>query len=57
MNLEILGNTDDYLHAHVWPRYSSEPARLVGKPVWLYPAEFWTLPTLALGPQGSAAIQ
>lgn len=26
VNLEILGNTDPYLHAHVWPRYGSPPS-------------------------------
>jgi diadenosine tetraphosphate (Ap4A) HIT family hydrolase len=33
VNLEILGNTDPFLHAHVWPRFDWEPADLVGKPV------------------------
>ncbi|MER5478715.1 diadenosine tetraphosphate hydrolase [Streptomyces sp. NPDC002734] len=41
VNLEILGNTDPFLHAHVWPRFDWEPADLVGKPVWLYPPERW----------------
>ncbi|MFG2823998.1 HIT family protein [Kitasatospora sp. NPDC048365] len=41
VNLEILGNTDGFLHAHVWPRYEWEPADLVGMPVWLYPHEHW----------------
>ncbi|MBB1257088.1 diadenosine tetraphosphate hydrolase, partial [Streptomyces sp. OF3] len=41
VNLEILGNTDGFLHAHVWPRYEWEPAGLVGMPVWLYPRENW----------------
>lgn len=54
VNLEILGNTDPYLHAHVWPRYEWEPAGLVGKPVWLYPAERWSDPATALGPQHEA---
>jgi hypothetical protein len=44
-------NTDEFLHAHVWPRYDWEPAERVTKPVWLYPAEFWTLPSVRLGPQ------
>jgi diadenosine tetraphosphate (Ap4A) HIT family hydrolase len=51
MNLDILGNTDDFLHAHVWPRYDWEPPERVTKPVWLYPPEFWTLDSLRLGPQ------
>ncbi|MET8586428.1 diadenosine tetraphosphate hydrolase [Streptomyces collinus] len=42
VNLEILGNTDPFLHAHVWPRFDWEPAELVGKPVWLYPRDRWS---------------
>ncbi|MFF6949207.1 diadenosine tetraphosphate hydrolase [Streptomyces iakyrus] len=41
VNLEILGNADGFLHAHVWPRYDWEPAELVRRPVWLYPREMW----------------
>lgn len=51
VNLEVLGNTDPFLHAHVWPRYEWEPADLIGKPVWLYPAERWSDPATRLGPQ------
>lgn len=50
VNLEILGNTDPFLHAHVWPRYEWEPAHLVGMPVWLYPRESWSDRQSALGP-------
>lgn len=50
VNLEILGNTDAFLHAHVWPRYEWEPADLVGGPVWLYPRERWSDARFALGP-------
>jgi diadenosine tetraphosphate (Ap4A) HIT family hydrolase len=39
MNYEILGNTDAYLHAHVWPRYDWEPQEYRGGPVWRYPRE------------------
>ena len=39
MNYEILGNTDAYLHAHLFPRYDWEPADRVGHPVWLYGTE------------------
>ncbi len=45
VNLEILGNTDPFLHAHVWPRYDWEP-RL--EAVWLYPPERWSDPATAL---------
>ncbi|MHC6627089.1 HIT family protein [Streptomyces globosus] len=41
VNIEILGNTDPYLHAHVWPRYDWESADLVRLPVWLYGEEYW----------------
>lgn len=51
VNLEILGNTDGFLHAHVWPRFEWEPGDLVGMPVWLYPHDRWGDETYALGPQ------
>lgn len=51
VNLEILGNADDFLHAHVWPRFAWEDADLVCRPVWLYPRERWSDERFALGPQ------
>lgn len=51
VNLEILGNADAFLHAHVWPRYNWEPLDLVTRPVWLYPVEKWRDESTALGPQ------
>ncbi|SDS82947.1 HIT family protein [Microlunatus soli] len=51
VNLEILGNIDPFLHAHVWPRYDWEPADLVNGPVWLHPKQRWSDTTTALGPQ------
>ncbi|MEV1053352.1 diadenosine tetraphosphate hydrolase [Streptomyces sp. NPDC049887] len=54
VNLEILGNTDPFLHAHVWPRFEWEPADVVGKPVWLYPRERWRDEKSRLGPQHDA---
>ncbi|MEU8454472.1 HIT family protein [Streptomyces griseoaurantiacus] len=51
VNLEILGNTDPFLHAHVWPRYAWEPAEVRGKPVWLHPRTRWTDERFALGPR------
>ncbi|MFF1379369.1 HIT family protein [Streptomyces sp. NPDC058308] len=54
VNLEILGNTDGFLHAHVWPRFEWEPADLVGKPVWLYPRENWQDERHALAPRHDA---
>ncbi|MFL1379745.1 MULTISPECIES: diadenosine tetraphosphate hydrolase [unclassified Nocardiopsis] len=49
VNLEILGNADPFLHAHVWPRFDWEPAELVTRPVWLYPRERWSDERYALG--------
>lgn len=51
VNVEILGNADAFLHAHIWPRYEWEPGNIVGKPVWLYPVERWRDPVTALGPR------
>ncbi|PWN04784.1 diadenosine tetraphosphate hydrolase [Nocardioides silvaticus] len=39
INLEIQGNTDAFLHAHVTPRYSWEPPEIVGWPAALH---HWT---------------
>ncbi len=39
VNYEILGNGDAALHAHLFPRYLSEPDRYRRGPVWGYPAE------------------
>ncbi|MCF3142065.1 HIT family protein [Streptomyces platensis] len=54
VNLEILGNTDPFLHAHVWPRFDWEPAEVVGAPVWLYPRDRWSDTRCRLGPQHDA---
>ena len=36
INYEILGNSEPVLHAHVTPRYLSEPEHLRRGPAWLY---------------------
>jgi diadenosine tetraphosphate (Ap4A) HIT family hydrolase len=36
MNYEILGNSEPALHAHVFPRYASEPDDLRRRPAWFY---------------------
>ncbi|WP_445396701.1 diadenosine tetraphosphate hydrolase [Streptomyces sp. LE64] len=54
VNLEILGNTDDFLHAHVWPRFHWEPPESLRRPVWLYPRERWSDERFALGPRHAA---
>ncbi len=42
INYDILGNTDNFLHAHVFPRYSTEKSERLKKPVWLYSADHWS---------------
>jgi diadenosine tetraphosphate (Ap4A) HIT family hydrolase len=36
VNYEILGNSEPELHAHVFPRYSTEPPELRRLPAWFY---------------------
>lgn len=50
VNLDVLGNTDAFVHAHIWPRYEWEPPALVTRPVWLYEPHRWRDPETALGP-------
>jgi diadenosine tetraphosphate (Ap4A) HIT family hydrolase len=40
INYEILGNTDAALHAHVFPRYATEPEELRKGPVWYYDSAY-----------------
>ena len=51
MNYEILGNTDAYLHAHLFARYEWEPTEHVGRPVWLYDPELFYASEHALAPR------
>ncbi|WP_086350477.1 HIT family protein [Candidatus Enterococcus clewellii] len=41
VNYDILGNTDNYLHAHVFPRYEWETEERRKMPVWLYDKSNW----------------
>jgi diadenosine tetraphosphate (Ap4A) HIT family hydrolase len=41
VNYSIYGNTDVYLHAHIFPRYDWEPEERIPKPVWLYTEDHW----------------
>ena len=36
INYEILGNSEPALHAHLFPRYESEPKELRTRPAWFY---------------------
>jgi diadenosine tetraphosphate (Ap4A) HIT family hydrolase len=42
INYGILGNSYPRLHAHIFPRYLSEPPELKKRNVWVYPERYWT---------------
>ncbi len=37
INYEVLGNSEEWLHGHVHPRYEWEPPERQSWPVWCYP--------------------
>ena len=41
VNIDILGNADAFVRAHIWPRYEWEPPELVTRPMWLYDLDSW----------------
>lgn len=41
INYDILGNTDAFLHAHIFPRYEWEKDERRKMPVWLYDSSNW----------------
>ena len=41
INYSIYGNTDVFLHAHIFPRYEWEPEDRIPKPVWQYSEDKW----------------
>lgn len=47
INYDILGNTDQFLHAHIFPRYAWESDARRKMPVWLYDAFNWSNPETA----------
>lgn len=46
LNYSIYGNSDEFLHAHVFPRYGWEPEERKPYPVWKYPKEMWVMPAV-----------
>lgn len=56
VNYDILGNTDQYLHAHIYPRYDWEPESRLKLPVWLYDAECWSDPKSAFDSERHGAM-
>ncbi len=51
INIEVQGNTDAFLHAHVTPRYHWEPAEVVGMPAVLHHVHGLVRDEHRLGPQ------
>lgn len=51
INIEVQGNTDAFLHAHVTPRYHWEPADIVGMPAVLHHVHGLVRDEHRLGPQ------
>ncbi len=44
INYELLGNTDNFLHTHLFPRYEWETDEAKKMPVWLYDKSHWSNP-------------
>ena len=57
VNYDILGNTDHFLHAHVFPRYQSEVPERLAKPVWLYDPSYWRDPQYQYEPSQHDVIR
>ncbi len=57
INYEILGNTDPFLHAHLFPRYDTEMPEYVRYPVWLYPRDCWNAPEYQFSETSHGAIK
>ena len=57
VNYSIYGNTDAFLHAHVWPRYDWETDERRAKPPWLYPESHWRDPAFAYDPAEHGTIR
>lgn len=51
VNYDILGNTDNYLHAHVFPRFEWEKEERRRMPVWLYDSSNWQKKETAYNPK------
>jgi diadenosine tetraphosphate (Ap4A) HIT family hydrolase len=57
VNYSIYGNTDAFLHAHVFPRFDWEPVERVMRPVWTYPEVNWTNPLMEYDEQKHGALR
>ena len=57
INYDILGNTDAFLHAHLFPRYEWEEEERRRMPVWHYPRENWSLEKYQLNDKDHGAMK
>lgn len=57
MNYDILGNTDKFLHAHIFPRYDWEKEERRKMPVWLYDQSNWFNPETAYNEAQHGALR
>jgi len=57
INYDILGNTDKFLHAHVFPRYEWEKEERRKMPVWLYDQSNWFDKETAYSPEKHDSIR
>ena len=57
INYDILGNTDNFLHAHVFPRYLTESTERLKMPVWLYDPKYWSDPKYHYSPEQHDALR
>lgn len=57
INYDILGNTDAYLHAHVFPRFDWEVLERKKMPVWLYDKSNWSNEETAYTPEKHDALR
>ena len=57
VNYSIYGNTDVFLHAHIFPRYDWEAPERITRPVWNYPEENWTSPAMEYDEQKHGALR
>jgi len=57
VNYSIYGNTDPFLHAHVFPRYGWEPAEYMNLPPFSYPHDRWTDPQYLLSEHRHSSLR
>ncbi|WP_293913519.1 hypothetical protein [Deinococcus sp.] len=56
VNYAVMGNTDPYLHAHIWARYDWEEPERRAWPVWNYPAQERAAPGVAFNLERHAGL-